>query len=90
MIKSYNFLTLKPFVYALNISQDDIAHAEELKLEFEGKLHAPVAVVCVKIEEEMMRSSNTEKLEFLAELLEMEVAKIPTLDDLITLAFTTL
>lgn len=88
LIKSYNFLTLKPFVYALNISQDDLEHAETLKKEFEDKLQAPVAIVCVKLEAEMMDLSNEEKAEFLTELLELQPGiKIPTLDDLIGLAF---
>ena len=88
LIRSYNFLTLKPFVYALNISQEDIQNAEVLKKEFEEKLQAPVAIACVKIESEMMELSNEEKSEFLTELLELQQgAKIPTLDDLISLAF---
>lgn len=88
LIKSYNFLTLKPFVYALNIAQDDIANAESLKAEYEQKLNAPVAIVCVKLESEMMEFSPEEREEFLTELLEIEGGKkIPTLDDLITLAF---
>lgn len=88
LIKSYNFLTLKPFVYALNISQEDIQNAEALKNEFEEKLQAPVAIVCVKIESEMMELSNEEKSEFLTELLELQQGVgIPTLDDLIALAF---
>jgi GTP-binding protein YchF len=90
LIKSYNFLTLKPFVYALNISQDDIVNANELRTTFEAKLQAPVAVVCVKIEEEMMEMTTPEKVDFLAEMFSLEHSKIPTLDDLISLAFTTL
>jgi GTP-binding protein YchF len=90
LIKSYNFLTLKPFIYALNIAQDDIPQAESIKREFEEKLQAPIAVVCVKIEEEMMEMSQEEKLEFISELFSVEASRIPTLDDLITLAFTTL
>ena len=90
LIKSYNFLTLKSFVYALNVSQDDIGRAEEIKKEFETKLNAPVAVVCVKLEAEMMEMENQEKLEFIAEMCGVEATKIPTLDDLIALAFKTL
>ena len=48
VLKSYNFLTLKPFIYALNVSQDDLVNAEAIKSEYSEKLHAPVAVVCVK------------------------------------------
>lgn len=90
LIKSYNFLTLKPFIYALNIAQEDLVNAEQLKADFGEKLHAPVAVVCVKIEEEMMEMATAEKVDFLAEMFSVEQAKIPTLDDLILLAFNTL
>ena len=91
LIKSYNFLTLKPFVYALNISQDDIKNSEALKNEFEKKFNAPVAIVCVKLESEMMNFTNEEREEFLQELLEIQPGtRIPTLDDLISLAFNQL
>jgi ribosome-binding ATPase YchF (GTP1/OBG family) len=90
LIKSYNFLTLKPFIYALNIAPEDIANAEALQQEFMQKLQAPVAVVCVKLEAEMMEMTTPEKLEFLAEMFTLEQSTIPTLDDLIALAFQTL
>ena len=91
LIKSYNFLTLKPFIYALNISQEDIKNSEALKNEFEKKFNAPVAIVCVKLESEMMNFTNEEREEFLQELLEIQPdTKIPTLDDLISLAFNQL
>ena len=90
VLKSYNFLTLKPFIYALNVSQDDLVKADEIKAEYSQKLNTPVAVVCVKIEQEMMEMSTDEKLEFMAEMLEIQASKIPTLDDLISLAFNTL
>lgn len=91
LIKSYNFLTLKPFIYALNISQEDIPNSESLKAEFEKKFNAPVAIVCVKLEAEMMNFTNEERDEFLQELLEIKPdSKIPTLDDLISLAFNQL
>ncbi len=91
LIKSYNFLTLKPFVYALNISQEDIKNSETLKNEFEKKFNAPVAIVCVKLESEMMNFTNEEREEFLQELLEIQPdTRIPTLDDLISLAFNQL
>ena len=91
LIKSYNFLTLKPFVYALNISQEDIPNSEALKKEFEKRFNAPVAIVCVKLEAEMMNFTNEEREEFLQELLEIQSdTRIPTLDDLISLAFNQL
>lgn len=90
LIKSYNFLTLKPFVYALNIAQEEIQNADKLKAEFEAKLQAPVAIVCVKLEAEMMSFSAEERNEFLTELLELWGNQVPTLDDLISLAFNQL
>ncbi len=90
LIKSYNFLTLKPFVYALNIAQEEIQNAEKLKAEFGAKLQAPVAIVCVKLEAEMMSFSVEERNEFLTELLELWGNQVPTLDDLISLAFNQL
>jgi hypothetical protein len=84
-------LTLKPFVYALNISQEDIPNSEDLKNEFEKRFNAPVAIVCVKLEAEMMNFTNEEREEFLQELLEIQSdTRIPTLDDLISLAFNQL
>jgi len=37
-IRKYNFLSLKPIVYALNVSQDDLARAKEIEAEFVAKL----------------------------------------------------
>lgn len=90
LVKSYNFLTLKSFIYALNIAQDDIPQAQAIQKEYEEKLHAPVAVVCVKLEEEMLDMEEEEKIEFISELVSVEKQAIPTLDHLISLAFSTL
>ena len=91
LIKSYNFLTLKPFVYALNVSQEDLVNAKSLKEDFEKRFNAPIAIVCVKRESEMMEFNNEERNEFLNELLEIQNGvSIPTLDDLIWLAFNQL
>lgn len=88
LIKSYNFLTLKPFIYALNIAQDQLINASALQREYETLLNAPVAIVCVKLESEMMDFNPIEREEFLTELLELQWGTpIPTLDDLISLAF---
>ena len=90
IIKSYGFLTIKPFIYAINIWQDDIIKWEEIQKEFQSKIDAPVVLVCAKIESEMMWMEKDEKLEFISELLEIDnVEKIPTLDWVISLAFDT-
>ncbi len=88
LIKPYNFLTMKPFVYAINISQEDIWLWSQIQKEFEEKLHSPVAIVCAKLESEMMELEGEEKQQFIKELLEIDnIAHIPTLDDLIALAY---
>ncbi len=88
LIKAYNFLTMKPFVYAINISQEDIPYAHKIQEEFMVKLQSPVSIVCAKLESEMMELEGEEKQEFIRELLEMDkVTHIPTLDDLIALAY---
>ncbi|HRX63863.1 MAG TPA: redox-regulated ATPase YchF [Candidatus Absconditabacterales bacterium] len=90
LLKSYCFLTLKPFVYAVNIGQDDIPDKEAIQNELQSKIDAPIVLVCAKIESEMMGMPKDEKLEFVSELLEIDnVDHIPTLDDLISLAFDT-
>lgn len=88
LLKPYNLLTLKPFVYAINIGQDDIPSSHHIADEFMLKLQSPVAIVSAKIESEMMDMSNEEKQEFICELVSMDkVTHIPTLDDLIALAY---
>lgn len=88
LIKSYNFLTMKPFVYAINISQEDIPYSHKIQEEFMVKLQSPVSIVCAKLESEMMDLDWEEKQQFIRELLEMDkVTHIPTLDDLISLAY---
>jgi hypothetical protein len=52
------------------------------------KLQSPVAIVCAKLESEIMNMSDEEKDEFIRELLSIDkVAHIPTLNDLIKLSF---
>ncbi len=90
IIKSYCFLTIKPFVYAINLWQDDIPNWLQIQKEFADKINAPVVLVCAKIESEMMWMTKEEKLDFVSELLEIDdVSKIPTLDWVISLAFDT-
>ena len=88
LIKSYNFLTTKPIVYAINIGQDDIPYAHQIANEYMEKLQSPVAIVCAKLESEMMDMGEEEKDEFIREMLDIDkVTHIPTLNDLIKLGF---
>ena len=88
LLKAYNFLTTKPIVYAINIGQDDIPFTHEIAQEFMEKLQSPVAIVCAKLESEMMEMEDEEKEEFMRELVSMDkITHIPTLNDLIKLSF---
>lgn len=82
LLKGYNFLTFKPFVFAINVGETDLWNADAIKREFEEKLQRPVAVVCAKMESDMMEVDGEER----AMLLE-EYGDVPTLDDLISLAY---
>ena len=44
----------------------------------------------VKLEEEMLDMEDEEKMDFISELVAVEKSQIPTLDNLISLAFSTL
>ena len=54
LIRSYNFLTYKPFVYTINIDQDSLVFADQIRAEYQAKLNKPVSVVCAKLESEMI------------------------------------
>ena len=87
-IKNYNFLTNKSFIYALNIGQDDLSQAPRIQEEYAKIIGKPVAIVCAALESEMITFSESEKKEFLEMMIESTNSEdIPTLDDLISLAF---
>jgi len=90
LLKPYNLLTIKPMVYALNISQEELHNSPKIKEEFQNKTGEPVVIVCAKIESELMELDSSERKDFLKELLELEnIDHVPTLDDLISLAYST-
>lgn len=87
-IKNYNFLTNKSFVYAINVGQEDLASSHAIQEEFAQALGKPVAIVCAALEAEMMTLSEPERQEFLEMMIEnVALDQVPTLDDLIALAF---
>jgi len=90
LLKPYSFLTFKPFVYALNVSEGELAHSDALKAEYEAKLNKKVAIVSAKFESELMELEAEEKELFVDDLRwGDESVVLPTLDDLIALAFDT-
>jgi len=89
ILKKYHFLTIKPIIYALNVSDHDLVNAVALDAEYSEKLGAPVAVVCATMEQDMISLSHDERAEFIRDLVGVDPSTVPTLDDLIALAFTT-
>jgi GTP-binding protein YchF len=87
-LRQFNFLTFKPFIYAINVHEQELKNAPHIQSQFEALLHKPVAIVCAKFESELLEASTEERSLFLQELAE-DIATIPTLDDLIALAFRT-
>jgi ribosome-binding ATPase YchF (GTP1/OBG family) len=89
LLKPYNFLTFKPFVYAINVTETDLKNAAALKAEFEEKLQRPVSIVSAKFESEIMEMDAEDREMFLEDLKDGKDVVLPTLDDLIKLAFDT-
>jgi len=90
LLRPYNLLSIKPIVYALNVSQEDLGQADVLEKEYSDKLSAPVRVVCAKLEEDMIEFNESEREEYLQDLLaRKDLDHVPTLDDLIALAYKT-
>lgn len=72
-LKSFNFLMLKPLMYAANLSEEAISNPESEKLfcklkEYcEGK-QRKILPVCPKMELELSELTDSEKAEFLADI----------------------
>lgn len=73
VVKGMHLLTIKPMLYVANVSEDEIADADnneyvQVVRDFAEKDNAEVIVVCAKIEEEMAELDDDEKQMFLDEL----------------------
>jgi len=73
LIKGFNLLSLKPVLYACNISEEDLLsnteneHVAKVK-EYASKENSEVIVISAKIESEISQLDKEEKEEFLSEL----------------------
>lgn len=83
--KQLQFLTFKPFLYAINVDEKELSNAATIKQEFSQKLWAPIAIVCATFEAQLIGMEPDDKQLFVEELW----WEVPTLDDLIRLAFDT-
>ena len=70
LVRNFSFLTMKPMIYVLNISEDDIANADKLVSEVKTAIGEDNKVVAIsaKIEEELSKLSDEDKEMFLADL----------------------
>ncbi|MEG2457282.1 MAG: redox-regulated ATPase YchF [Bacilli bacterium] len=72
VIKSYNFITLKPIIYLANVDQMDLVTKTNPYIEVLEKValeeNAPIIIMCTEIESELAELDDTEKNEFLNEI----------------------
>lgn len=70
-IKNYNFLTMKPMIYILNVAEDELGEDNEMvkKVKEFAKANGNETVkICAKIEEDLCDLDDEEKEMFLEEL----------------------
>ncbi|TDT68070.1 hypothetical protein EV215_1791 [Hypnocyclicus thermotrophus] len=71
LIKVYQFLTLKPMMFAANVSEDDLAtgnkYVDKVK-EYAKALNSEVVIVSAKVEAELAEMEEEDKQMFLEEL----------------------
>ncbi|MFZ1685555.1 MAG: DUF933 domain-containing protein, partial [Candidatus Zixiibacteriota bacterium] len=71
MIRGYQFLSQKPLLIVLNISEDDLARSTEIYEKHRGLIaegKRELAVVCGKIEAELVTLEEAERAVFMQEL----------------------
>ena len=66
MIKSLGFLTLKPFVVAVNVGEDQLSR----KFDFSERVgdSVPIVTICAKLEYELAQLDADSRAEFMADL----------------------
>ena len=71
IISSFNLITLKPIIYALNVSEEDIVNGNEYTnrvFEYAKNEGSEVVIISAKIESELAELADDEKMLFLNEL----------------------
>lgn len=71
IISSFNLITLKPIIYALNVSENDIVNGNEYTnrvFEYAKNEGSEVVIISAKIESELAELDDDEKMLFLNEL----------------------
>lgn len=89
LLHGYNFLTIKPMIYVMNVSDDDINqdnHYVTKVREYASKRNEKCLKICAKIEEELSELSDDERDIFLEDFGIKETG----LDSLVKEAYDTL
>ena len=72
VIRAFNFITLKPIIYAANVNEDDVVLGEneytKKVCEYAEKENASVIVMCAKMESELAELEESDKKQFLSDL----------------------
>ncbi len=72
LLRSFNFITLKPLIYCANVIEDDVIIGDnkytKLVKEYASKENSGVIVMCAKMESELAELSEEDKQVFLQEL----------------------
>ncbi len=72
VLKNFSLITLKPIIYAANVSEESIAVGKneytEAVSEYAGRENAGVIVMCAKIEEELADMSDEDRTLFMEDL----------------------
>ena len=72
LIKTYNLITNKPFIYLANVSEDDLLTNDNPYVnkvrEYTSKEKSSVVLMCAKIESELSELDEESKKEFLKDL----------------------
>ncbi|MDD3171266.1 MAG: redox-regulated ATPase YchF [Bacilli bacterium] len=71
LIKGYNFLTLKPMIYVLNVDENEVnTENDYVKMvrEYATNTNTKAVVISAKIEEEVCELDDEDRLMFLSEL----------------------
>ena len=71
-INNFNFITIKPIIYAANVSEEDAAKGgnsySEIVMQNAKKENAKAVVMCAKIESELSELEEEERASFLEEM----------------------
>lgn len=91
LLDSYNFITDKPMIYAVNVAEDDLKSFLEIEDKLKIRLNRECVVVSAKIETELMELDELERTDYIMSAIGDNMAsdQLPTLDRLIKKAFDT-